>query len=121
MKVLFDTNILIDYLNGIPQAQKEIDRFKKSEISILTKMEVLVGAKGEDEDQNIRSFLSRFEVIPLDNVIAELAIQIRRSKPIKLPDAIIYATAKSRDRLLVTRNTKDFDPDGIDVRCPYVL
>ena len=40
---LFDTNILIDHLNAIPQAREEIGRFESRAISIITWMEVMVG------------------------------------------------------------------------------
>ena len=38
---------------------------------------------------------------------------------LKLPDAIIFATADVEGRLLVTRNTRDFSPDDPGVRVPY--
>jgi hypothetical protein len=34
--VLFDTNILIDYLNGIPQAKTELDKYPDKAISLIT-------------------------------------------------------------------------------------
>lgn len=43
MKALFDTNVLIDFLAGIPQARGEIDRYDDAAISIVTWMEVLIG------------------------------------------------------------------------------
>ncbi|MER8824178.1 hypothetical protein NKH70_31290 [Mesorhizobium sp. M0991] len=44
---LFDTNILIDYLNAVPRACEEIERFESRAVSIITWMEVMVG---EDPD-----------------------------------------------------------------------
>lgn len=44
MKALFDTNILIDYLNGIAAAKKELDLYESRAISIVTWMEVMSGA-----------------------------------------------------------------------------
>jgi hypothetical protein len=38
-----------------------------------------------------------------------------------LPDAIIRATAEVHQSLLVTRNTRDFDPNEPGVRAPYTL
>lgn len=46
MKVLFDTNILIDYLLGHTVASKELEQYKDCQISIITKMEILVGVRG---------------------------------------------------------------------------
>jgi len=45
----------------------------------------------------------------------------RRERKVKLPDAIILATAELEGRLLVTRNTKDFPSDDPGVRVPYTL
>ncbi len=47
VKALFDTNILIDYLNGIPQAREEVALYDDSAISIISWMEVMAGASEE--------------------------------------------------------------------------
>jgi predicted nucleic acid-binding protein len=119
VKALLDTNILIDYLNGIPEAGKEIGRYRDKAISLITWMEVMAGTTAQDE-QIIKTFLSQFELLPIDGTVSAEAVAIRRSRKIKPPDAIILATARTSDRLLVTRNTKDF-PAGqdVDVRMPY--
>ena len=119
VKALFDTNILIDYLNGIPDAGKEIGRYREKAISLITWMEVMAGATAQDEPV-IKAFLSQFELLPIDSTVSTEAVAICRTRRIKLPDAIILATARTGDRLLITRNTKDF-PAGldVDVRMPY--
>lgn len=117
---LFDTNILIDHLNAVPQARKELDRFENRAISIITWMEVMVGADA-DLVEPTRLFLDGFEVIALDDAIANRAVELRRAHRIKLPDAVIWATAQTTGRLLVTRNTKDFPPDDPGIREPYAL
>lgn len=119
VKVLFDTNILIDYLNGIPDAGEEVGRYQDKAISVITWMEVMAGVTGQDE-QIVRTFLSQFELLPIDSVVSAQAVAIRRARRLKLPDAIILATARTSGRLFVTRNTKDF-PAGqdVDVRMPY--
>ena len=43
IKALFDTNILIDYLLGVPACKKETGKYTKKYISIITRMEILVG------------------------------------------------------------------------------
>lgn len=120
MKALFDTNILIDYLNGIEAAKAEINRYPHMTISIVTWMEVMVGAK-PDEEVSIRRFLSRFELIPVSANIAEQAVKIRRNTRIRLPDAIIRASAEVEHALLISRNTKDFPEGEPWVRVPYTL
>jgi hypothetical protein len=120
VKALFDTNILVDYLNAVPEARTELQRYTEKAISIITWMEVLVGA-----DQNLeaatRSFLNGFDLVDVDERIAERAVSLRRDHRIKLPDAIIWATAQVRGILLVTRNTRDFPADDPGVRAPYRL
>ena len=61
MKALFDTNILIDYLNGIDAARQEIARYEYASFSLITWMEVLVGTAAEEEPI-VREFLHRFQV-----------------------------------------------------------
>ena len=118
MKALLDTNILIDYLNGIDAAREEICRYETPLISTVTWMEVLVGVN-DDEQQAIRSFLSRFTQVSIDKEVAEIAVSIRRRHKMRLPDAIIWASAKHESALLVSRNTKDFPADSPGVRVPY--
>jgi predicted nucleic acid-binding protein len=121
MQVVFDTNILIDYLNGIGAARTEISKYPKGLISILTRMEVLVGVKDVREEMQVRLFLNRFKTIALSDEIAESAVRIRKELGMNLPDAVIYATAQTYQCLLVTRNTKDFPVSRVDIRCPYHL
>jgi len=120
VKALFDTNILVDYLNAVPQARTELQRYTEKAVSIITWMEVMVGAT-DDVQAATRSFLSSFHVIALDGEIAERAVSLRRNHHIKLPDAIIWATAQAQAMLLVTRDTKDFSADDPSVRMPYRL
>lgn len=118
---LFDTNILIDYLNGIEAAATELDSFPDKAISLITWMEVMVGASTDAEKHIIMAFLAQFEMLPIDNPVSSLAVEIRQQLKIKLPDAIILATARVHRRLLVTRSTKDFGPDSPGIRVPYVV
>ena len=118
VKALFDTNILIDYLRGIPQARLELDRFPDKAISVVTWMEVLAGTTAATEPLT-RAFLDGFTLIQLDQKAAERAISLRRDHRLKLPDAIVWASAQVQDRLLVTRDTKDFPPGDPGVRMPY--
>jgi len=117
---LFDTNILIDHLNAVPEAREEIGRFESRAVSVITWMEVMVGARS-DLVEATRRFLEGFEVLPLDDGIANRAVELRRTHRIKLPDAVIWATAQTAGRLLVTRNTKDFPRDDPGIREPYAL
>ena len=121
MNAVFDTNILIDYLNGSQKARRELDSFETVHISLVSWMEVLVGAEEGDEESEIREFLRRFEVYPVDAGVAERALDIRRRKKMRLPDAIIWATAQRLGLVFVTRNTRDFPGNHPGVRIPYRL
>src|SRR5690606_11147005 len=120
VKALFDTNILIDYLNAVPQARDELGRYETRTISVVSWMEVLVGAPPEVEAAT-RAFLTGFTVIGLGDEIAERAVAVRRRHGIKLPDAIIWATAEVDSLLLVTRNTRDFGRNNPSIRVPYTI
>jgi predicted nucleic acid-binding protein len=118
VKALFDTNVLIDYLNGVGAAKKELARYEYRAISTITWMEVLVGVTAEDE-LTIREWLGSFDVIALDVAIANRAVELRRQRRIRLPDAIVWASAQVNSMLLVSRNTKDFPANEPGVRVPY--
>jgi predicted nucleic acid-binding protein len=115
---VFDTNIVIDALNGISKADKEYKLYERVIISRITWMEILVGEK--ENDKQLRDFLeNQFEIADIDVNISELAVQLRRKYRLRLPDAIIWATAKAFGAVLVTRNTKDFDTKWDGIRVPY--
>jgi predicted nucleic acid-binding protein len=66
VKALFDTNILVDYLNAVPEARTELQRYTEKAVSIITCMEV-----GADHDLEAatRSFLSGFDVVAVDEQV----------------------------------------------------
>lgn len=121
MRAVFDTNILIDYLNGIQAAATELGLYDEKLISVITYIETLTGAKNREQERQIRSFLATFTLRPLEPKIADRAVQLRRERRLKTPDAIVYATARAEGCLIVSRNTKDLNPDWPDVRMPYVV
>ena len=121
MKAVFDTNILIDYLNGIEAAKVELDRYRNRQISVISYIEVMVGAKNTSEENAIRGFLGTFEILELSAEIAKEAISIRKQYRLKIPDAIVYASARTQGCMLVSRNTKDLKQEWPDVRIPYHL
>ncbi len=117
---VFDTNILIDILNGIEAALIEAQRYEVKEISIISWMEVLAGAPSNGESA-ARTLFEDFELIPITDEIAERAVIERKTRKTKLPDSILIATATVRNGVLITRNTRDFPEDEEHVRIPYRL
>jgi hypothetical protein len=72
VNAVFDTNIVIDALNGVPEADAEFGRYKHIYISRVTWMEVLVGP--QDDDTQLRDFMeTHFEIVGLDLAVAETA------------------------------------------------
>lgn len=121
MKALFDSNIVIDALKGIPAAFVELERYEECLISRITWVEILVGADSEAEEEAFRDYLKKFNIRELDGPIGERVVALRRQYRLKIPDAIIWATAEEEGCLLVTRNTKDFPSDSPGIRFPYHL
>jgi predicted nucleic acid-binding protein len=121
----FDANIVIDALAGFPPARFEIERAvtagSRAWISRMAWIEVL--SKGDAAVvKDALAFLAHFGLDEIDDEIALRAAALRRDRPrLKSPDAIILATAQSRGRVLVTRNTKDFPAEMPGIRVPYQL
>jgi len=112
---------VIDYMSaGKAKGAAELVFLAMTLIATWSSRRNEVGAPG-DAEVATRSFLSTFDVVALDREIAERAVGLRRDHHIKLPDAIILATAQARAMLLVTRNSKDFAADDPGVRMPYRL
>lgn len=88
-------------------------------------MELRSGELFRPQDKSILdAVLAEFEVIQLEPQIIEVAIAIRGKgfvtpPKIKLPDAIIAATAQIQSAALVTRNAKDFSGVPVTVHIPY--
>ena len=123
--ILFDTNIFIDMLNGVHEAAVELGSYDFPAISTITYMELRVGQIARPHEVPIlEAVLAEFAVLPLDPQITEIAIEIRGNSlvngpKVKLPDAIIGATAAAYGIPIVTRNPTDFSWSGIVVHIPY--
>jgi predicted nucleic acid-binding protein len=100
----------------------ELDRYRPGEKSIrlITWIEVMAGATAATEAAT-RELLDEFLVFSISEKIAERSAVIRRERRVKLPDAIIWATAEEHGRMLVTRNTRDYPTDDPGIRIPYQI
>jgi predicted nucleic acid-binding protein len=120
----FDSNILIDLLRGFQQPKAELERaVQRGRVWISRVVWIEVMSKGDGEAlRRTEVLLSGFGVDEVDEEIAERAAALRRERSsLKAMDAIILATALTRGRVLITRNTKDFPAEMPGIRIPYKL
>ena len=82
VKALFDTNILIDFLNGVAGAKAELELYQEKAISTITWMEVQVGTMPQDQAA-VDRFLARFAVLLIDERVAQRTVVLRKEKNIK--------------------------------------
>ncbi len=108
-KYLLDTNVILDFMgNKLPVKSKVLlseiidDQIN---LSAVNKMELLGFAKVEQE---IVDFVNFSEVYPIDDEVIDKTIVLRKKYKIKLPDAVIAATAIVNEFTLVSHNFKDF-------------
>ncbi|KAF5409361.1 MAG: PIN domain protein [Candidatus Udaeobacter sp.] len=119
LNALLDSDILLDFLDGHAAAAREIARYHECCVSIISWMEILAGARTQTDEDVRRGFLGHFRLVPLTAQVAEEAVKLRREYRLKLPDAIIWASAITDNCLLVSRNTKHFPVNRASVRFPY--
>ena len=117
---VFDTNILIDLLMDRGDAKAVVAGCPNRAVSVITSIELLSGVP-EGGWSVLHDLLARFEELPLDDEVRDEAARIRRATRLKLPDAIILATARTHRLPLVTRNIRDFPADSDGVILPYSL
>ena len=120
MRLLLDTNVLIDVLKGETTARDWLEEQQQPAVSVITWIEVLVGCRTA-ESQTVEAWLDSFERLPLDRDVARESVQARQRHGLKVPDAIILATARCHGLTLATRNSKDFPLSLGDVLHPYLL
>lgn len=117
----FDSNILIDALNGHVLAHREIARADRPQISRITWIEVLSKEAGSTL-RNIEIFLGGFGIDEVDAEVSAHAAALRRERPrLRVGDAVILASAQVHQRILVTRNTRDFPAQMPGIRVPYTI
>ena len=121
VQAVFDTNILIDLLNGVVEANNEVGRYSQVAISRVSWIEVLTGVRDEEDRNRVENLLAFFEMIELDEAVSRQATELRRQYRLKVPDAIVFASAKLGDGVLVTRDLSDFPAGDPGIRVPYEL
>ena len=121
MKAVIDSDVLIDYLQGVPAAKVELARYRRAYCSVISFMELLAGAKTEAERQAAEALLATLPRLELTELIARRPVELRQTLRLKLPDAVVLASAELEGCILVTRNTRDFPANDPRVRFPYKI
>jgi predicted nucleic acid-binding protein len=123
---LGDSNIVIYYLQQQFPSSGEafMDNILQQHppaISVITEIELLYWKTPTENDLNtLRNFISDCAIFELETAIKFKTVEIRKAFTIKIPDAIIAATALTFDLTLLTRNIGDFNKiSGLKVINPW--
>jgi len=114
LRLLLDTNVIIDFLKQKNIAFDLFTLFSEHEcfVSVITKLELLkYPSITSDEENAINEFLRLVPIISMNPAIENETIGLSRSTKLKLPDAIIGATAIVYGAELVTN-----DPHFLECR-----
>ncbi len=112
VKYLLDTNTVSDYFSlllpssGIRLLDAVIDKIPN--ISVITQIELLCWKTDAGTERNVADFIEDFKIFEISPTIIERCVAIRKNKKIKIPDAIIAATALAHNYTLITNNEVDF-------------
>ena len=102
--IVLDTNIALYHLGGRLTVSMPNGLYH---VSIITEMELLSYPNlSQTEEQQVQNFLAQLLIVGIDDLIKDMAIVLRKQHRLKLPDAIIAATAQSLDALLLTSDLK---------------
>jgi predicted nucleic acid-binding protein len=104
MSIVLDTNAVLYFLAGrLAESLPQADFY----VSVITEIELLSYPllKMEDEAE-IRAFLNDVTIIDLTEKVKQSAIAFRRQYRLKLPDALIVATAQCLNAELFTNDIK---------------
>jgi predicted nucleic acid-binding protein len=112
---LFDSSAVILYFNDALSAQalavmEQAIEQGTGAMSVITRAEVLAWPQHTAQSlQEAIAGMASFEQLSVDSATADEAARIRRECNLKLPDALIAATACLRGLPVVTANARDFE------------
>jgi len=106
--IVIDTSLIINLFNGVTEVEKLITN-RNLFVSIISEIEVLSFPNITPSDKALlKTFLSKCHLVDIEPTIKDITIEIRAKFKIKLPDAVIAATAIYYDLPLFTMD-KGFD------------
>jgi toxin FitB len=113
-RILVDSDVLADHLRG---HRRFVAGRDEVHVSTVSRAELVAGLS--TDEGRVRLLLAAMTEVAVDAAIAERAGRIRRAWRVRLPDALIAATAIEHGLTLVTRNGRDFDAiRGLRIRAP---
>ncbi len=121
---LMDSNAIIDFFNGkLNPAGKNFVASCDPRISVITQIELLSNKNiPSTEWEQLQTFIQIATVYTFDDSIVEKTIMLRQQYRIKIPDAVIAATALLHELSLITKNVLDFkNIAGLIVINPHSL
>ena len=112
--MIVDTDVLIWYSRGNQKAIKLLHSFDFFSISVVTYMEIIQGVRNRGELNSFKKALGilNVKVIQIDELISTKAMffveQYSLSHSMELADALIGATAITKNLQLLTGNEKHY-------------
>ncbi len=122
---LIDSNVIIEFLGGfLPDSGsawlQRLTEQNNHSISVINRIELLSYNGAQTEMDVLIEFIESTDEFLLTETAVLKTIELRQQTKIKLPDAIIAATALVHQLVLVTRNTDDFkNIPGLTVINPH--
>jgi predicted nucleic acid-binding protein len=119
---LIDSNAIIDFFNkSLPESGRNLLFTIAPVISIVTFIEIFSSNKASAQEiKELQRFSDVATIYNVDHNIALITIELRKKYKIKLPDALIAATAIFYNLVLITRNVSDFEKiKGLEIVNPY--
>ena len=116
MRYCLDTNTAIYFLAG-----RLAEPLPDGEwlLSVITELELRSYAfASADDERKVSEFIGRIPVVDLTPEIEKLTITMRLEKQLKLPDAIVAATASAVQAILITNDKRLAQASGIRCMVP---
>jgi predicted nucleic acid-binding protein len=120
-RFILDTNVVIDTLNNDLDLLAFLDAFPDCEVFINPIVEIEVLSKPDmsgQEEATARVLLDLFKRAEIDKPTCDIAVQIRRAKELRLPDALIAASAIILNATVLSNDShlRDYQRSGYTAR-----
>ncbi len=123
-RYLIDSNVIIDFCNGkLSHKGRQFLEAVEPEISIVTQIELFATQNiSKEEHDLLERFIAITLIHPVTADLVKTTVNIRQRHKLKLPDAIIAATAIVLNGILLSHNTSDFkNIPGLQIVDPHKL